>query len=177
MRFSLLRLRLAAAFLFIACGRDGAGSRSRGDTSLATETILGGLNERSEPSTGTVADRLRCGPESLHVRDTLTLTMQVPHGPYLAVTTPDRLMYFLIRPDFGDSVRFRSLVPSDSFRTMNSYRIPATIRAKPWVYGRESLEAVFEQPGIYRIQVGENLETDYGPLPTECRIVYQVTRR
>jgi hypothetical protein len=119
---------------------------------------------------------MTCRPTALRAGDTLTLNMPVPHGQYLAVSAPDRTYFLLVSEQVTDTAYFWSLVPADAFRTMPTFRIPTDVRAKPFVAGRTSPEPVFVESGTYRITMGENLLTDYGPPVASCDVVF-ATRR
>lgn len=164
-----LLLLLGAA----ACGQEKPLSdRTEADTVPRTVSFDTGLYETYETPPAT-ASELACAPDTLRSGDTLTLTMSVPHGQYLAVTQPGGSWFYLVSPQLLAGSPHSSLVPSDVFRTMASYRIPVDVRARPRVYGKTLPEAVFVQPGRYRVRIGENLPSDYGPPVTDCYVTYR----
>jgi len=114
---------------------------------------------------------LTCAPDTLRQGDTLSLVMPVPHGQFLAVEQPSGTWFYIIHPP-GYSNPDYSAVPSASFREMASYRLPTDIRALPRVHGRDTLEAVFNEPGKYTILMGEQLATDHGPPTANCKIAF-----
>jgi hypothetical protein len=116
---------------------------------------------------------LTCVPGTLRANDTLTLRMETPHGDYLTATQPDKTLFFIVYPRFDDPSRKFSLMPSEEFKTTASLRLPATFRAKPWIYGRDSTEQFFSRPGKYVLWVGENLESDINRHAVKCEVVFQ----
>lgn len=165
---------ILTAILFSACGQD-ASQQGRSDTSEAAATAVETDTNPKTDSSVSVASpsSLTCTPETLRADDTLTLTMSVPHGQYLAVTEPGGTWFYLVYPQLQAGSPHSSLVPSDAFRTMASYPIPVDVRARPRVYGKTLPEAVFVQPGRYRVRIGENLPSDYGPPVTDCYVTYR----
>jgi hypothetical protein len=90
------------------------------------------------------------------------LRMETPHGGYLAAVQPNGTMFYLIYPLPEDSGRKYSLVPSKTFEEMSTIRFRADVRAKPLVYGRDTLENVFSVPGKYVLHLGDNLAGEGG---------------
>lgn len=124
-------------------------------------------------STSSVVQAIACTPNALGLGDTLTLKMGTPHGNYLSIHSPNRTVYSLIYPMLGKPRRNYSLAPSEEFRNIGTFRVPADVRAIPLVYGRDTtLEPVFSQPGKYLIVLGENLASDYANRSSECTITF-----
>ena len=116
---------------------------------------------------------LTCGPTTFGVGDTLTLRMRTPHGHYLWVTRSDRTAYLVVYPPQGELKAEYSLVPSDEFARMETIRLPAQIEAVPWVYGRDTVrERVFNEPGKYLLEVGDNFATDLGSSAPSCNLTF-----
>jgi hypothetical protein len=116
---------------------------------------------------------LSCSPTTFSTGDTLTLRMWAPHGHYLTVTRSDRIAYFIVYPPLGKKPNY-SLLPSDDFTNLATLRLPSDVRAIPYVYGRDTiLEPVFSEPGKYLLQMGDNLGTDYGPPPPNCKLTFR----
>ena len=129
--------------------------------------------QQPTPDEKLLAADLKCSPSSFSEGDTLTLTMVTPHAEYLAVDHPDRTVFFIVYPTFGEPTRRYSIMPSEDFKTVASLRIPADIKANPRVYGRENgVERVFDKRGTYVIRIGE-LETDYGPPISKCVVRFR----
>ena len=126
----------------------------------------------------TLPPSLTCSPDTIGLRDTLTLRMQTPHGGYLAVVRPDRTNYFVIDPYINSrhSLKY-SLIPAEQFQQMAVLRLPTDVSAPPRVYGRDStLERVFSKPGKYTIEVGDNLESDYSNRVTQCTVTVSIPK-
>lgn len=115
---------------------------------------------------------LTCTPDTLRQGDTLSLVMPVPHGQQLALTQPDGTWFYLIQPGPLTPPNY-SAVPSDSFRTMSTYRIPTNFRWRPFVSGRDTLEAVFAEPGKYTVFMGEQLASDHAPPFAKCQVTFK----
>lgn len=94
--------------------------------------------------------------------------MTIPHGEYLAVTPPDTTWFYLIypHPDPSDHV----LESSEAFVDMPTIRFPADLKAKPRVYGRDTLEAVFREAGDYVLRIGRKLESDRASEIHKCTV-------
>jgi hypothetical protein len=107
----------------------------------------------------TNAPGLQCAPRIFSRRDTLTLRMEHPHGEYLVVTQPDSTAFFLIYPQPDVSTRFL-LMSSEVFAELPEVRFRADIRSKPQIYGRDTLEPVFQKPGKYTLMIGHKLESE-----------------
>jgi hypothetical protein len=125
------------------------------------------------PAAGT----LRCTPDRVGPADTITLTMGVPHGRELSVESPAGEFFMLVlaepRPDDGPM-----LMPAERFRAAAAVRLPvASLRAKPYVAGRDTAERVFARPGAYRFRVAEVLNTDDGTPVRQCTVRLDAARR
>lgn len=144
------------------------------DTSTGAETTDTADRQFTSAGTGGERQALRCSPRSLRPADTLTLSMNVPHGSYLVVVDPTGTMFYLVHPFAANPpTHGPSLVSGERFRVMTSYRVPASVRAKPFVYGRDAIEPVFTREGAYRVQMGESMSTDFGSPPAECIVGYR----
>jgi len=136
-----------------------------GETASTTEAHLS-VADSSAPSP------LSCTPTTFSPGDTLTLRMWAPHGHYLTVTRSDRIAYFIVYPPLERNPNY-SLMPSDDFMKLATLRLPADVRAIPYVYGRDTiLEPVFGEPGKYLLQMGDNMGTDYGTPPPNCKLTF-----
>ena len=143
-------------------------------TSVAAHPITAGAATEQPP----LPPSLSCSPDTIGLRDTLTLRMQTPHGGYLAVVRPDRTNYFVIDPYINSrhSLKY-SLIPAEQFQQMAVLRLPTDVSAPPRVYGRDStLERVFSKPGKYTIEVGDNLESDYSNRVTQCTVTVSIPK-
>jgi hypothetical protein len=110
---------------------------------------------------------LRCMPSVFSRSDTITLLMEYPHGEYLMVSQPDSTVFFLSYPD-STKPRNLFLVAADSFARMPAIRFRADVRARPFVYGRDTLEPVFTKPGKYVLTIGHKLETEHASEIHRC---------
>lgn len=117
------------------------------------------------------APNLQCAPKIISRGDTLTLRMEVPHGEYLAVSRPDRAIFFLVypKPEPNDF-----LVLSEPFKDMPIIRFRADLQARPRIYGRETPEPLFSGPGDYLFVVGDHLESEGGEeYAWKCSVRFQ----
>jgi hypothetical protein len=98
--------------------------------------------------------------------------METPHGHYLTITRAGSTSYFLVYPATPPKPSL-SLIPSDEFTQVATLRMPARVKAMPYVYGRDTtLERVFSVPGKYLLQVGDNIGTDSGTPPASCNLTF-----
>lgn len=117
---------------------------------------------------------LTCAPEVLRKGDVLSMRLTAPHGPTFMAVGPDKTPYIVIFRGEGtpDRTQRKSLIHPDSFAHINELNIdPATFTVGVWVFGRDTNELLFRQPGFYRLIVGSDLETD-GPSYAECLVRY-----
>jgi hypothetical protein len=94
--------------------------------------------------------------------------MKTPHGEYLAVTQANGTIFYLIypHPEPSDHV----LEPSEAFVDMPTIRFRADLKARPRVYGRDTLETVFSVPGEYVLRVAHNLESERASEIHKCTL-------
>ena len=121
------------------------------------------------PDSSATAGGLECAPTVFSRRDTITLRMEHPHGEYLTVVGPDSAMFFLIYPDPTEPLE-HLLMSSEAFAATPTIRFPADLRAKPFVYGRDTLEPVFKKSGRYVLTIGHKLETEHASQIHKCTI-------
>lgn len=118
---------------------------------------------------------LTCAPETVGPNDALILRMQTPHGASLHIGGPDGTPYLVVfhgegQPDRGAR---RSLMKPEAFAQLTELRLLVrTMTGGVWVFGRDTNEVVFRAPGVYRIRVGNDMETD-GPDYAECLVTYR----
>jgi hypothetical protein len=76
------------------------------------------------------------------------------------VTKPDNVSAYLTYANPKEPANYM-LVQSDTFATMPVIRFRADVSARPYQYGRDTLETLFDLPGKYVFQVGEQMGGDY----------------
>lgn len=153
---------LAIAIGLAACAREERAATS--DSAVDTMAIVRAFETAPRDS------NLSCAPEVVGQRDTLRLTMGIPHGATFHIGAPDGTPFIVVFHGEGDPDRGqrRSLVPPDSFAKLTRLDLPVgELKAGAWVFGRDTNEKVFVQPGFYRLRVGSDMETD-GPVYAEC---------
>lgn len=117
---------------------------------------------------------LTCTPAVIRPGDVLSMRMTLPHGPTFMAIGPDGTPYVVVFHGEGsaDRTRRKSLMPPDAFSKVTELNLdPRTLMAGVSVSGRDTNEVVFQTPGIYRLKVGSNMETD-GPIYAECLVRY-----
>ncbi len=120
-------------------------------------------------------DYLTCTPDTVGPRDALILRMQAPHGASLHIGGPDGTPFIIVfhgagQPDRGDR---RSLMQPEAFAQLTELRLHVgTLTGGVWVFGRDTNEVVFRTPGVYRVRVGNDMETD-GPDYAECLVTFR----
>ena len=168
MKGTSLRLRASAVSVFVvavvvaACGRQE--QAIPGDSAVDTMAIARAYEAAPRDS------NLSCEPAVVGQRDTLRLTMGLPHGPTFHIATPDGTPFIVVFHGEGERDRGqrRSLVPPDSFARLTRLDLAiGALKAGAWVFGRDTNEKVFVRPGFYRLRVGSDMETD-GPIYAEC---------
>jgi len=157
----------AIAVLGAACAPRQEGPGDSTGTSAAAMDTLAIAREFAESPRDS---NLRCAPAVVSRGDTLRMTMTLPHGASFHIATPDGTPFIVVFHGEGDRDRGqrKSLVPPDSFARLTRLDLPVgALRAGAWVFGRDTNERVFVQPGFYRLRVGSDMETD-GPVYAEC---------
>ena len=145
-----------------------ASSSSTGSEN-ATALVKGSPTDASggaDTSVGSAA--FQCAPKVFSRRDTITLRMKTPHGEYLAVNQPNGTIFYLIypHPEPSDPV----LESSEAFVEIPTIRFRADLKARPRVYGRDTLEAVFREPGEYVLRIGHKLESERASEIHKCTV-------
>jgi hypothetical protein len=157
---------IAAAIALVAACRAKAPA-SDSVATVVTGDTLAIAREFAEPPRDS---NLVCTPSVVGASDTLRMAMTLPHGATFHVATPDGTPFIVVFHGEGDRDRGqrKSLVPPDSFAKLTRLDLPiATLKAGAWVFGRDTNERLFVQPGFYRLRVGSDMETD-GPRYAEC---------
>lgn len=158
---------MATAAVACSSGRDTAAD-SVGSSAVAVDTMAIAREFAEAPRDS----NLTCAPAVVSQRDTLVMTMTLPHGATFHIATPDGTPFIVVFHGEGDRDRAqrKSLVSPDSFARLTRLDLPVgALKAGAWVFGRDTNERVFVQPGFYRLRVGNDMETD-GPVYAECVI-------
>lgn len=145
-----------------------ASSSSVGSENATALVASSPTDPKGEVAESSGSPAFQCAPKVFSRRDTITLRMTVPHGEYLAVTPPDTTWFYLIYPHPDPSDRV--LESSEAFVDMPAIRFPADLKARPRVYGRDTLEAVFREPGDYVLRIGRKLESDRASEIHKCTV-------
>src|SRR5687768_13333733 len=156
--------RIAIAMVIVGCG---PGEQPASDSTAAPVDTMAIAREFAEPPRDS---NLACAPAVVGQRDTLRMTMTLPHGAAFHIATPDGTPFIVVFHGEGERDRGqrKSLVPPDSFAKLTRLDLPVgALKAGAWVFGRDTNERVFVQPGFYRLRVGSDMETD-GPVYSEC---------
>src|SRR5258705_11265464 len=101
------------------------------------------------------APSFQCAPSPFTPADTLTLRIAVPHGDWLKAKRPDETMFNIVSPGTPGEPNY-SVIPSETFPDMLIIRFHGDIRSRPLVSGHETVETIFDQPGRYTFQVGND---------------------
>lgn len=117
------------------------------------------IDTRQVLDTSLDAPNFQCAPKVLTQRDTVILRAEVPHGGWLLLERPDGTSFDLVSPIPDEG--YGKLLDSEAFKNTLIVRFRADIRSRPQVYGRDTLEQVFNLPGEYTFTIGENLGTEY----------------
>ena len=121
---------------------------------------------------------LVCEPQVLRRQDVLTMRIPAPHGPTMMAIAPDSTQYLVVFHGEGtpDRAQRKSLAPPETFAKTPEINLdPKVLTAGAWVSGRDTNELLFTKPGVYRLLVGSDMETD-GPRYAECLVQYEPGR-
>lgn len=147
-------------------------SRAPDTASQAPDSVIGDADDDFVPPMED-SSAFSCTPRSLRPRDTLTLRLATPHGGELTVRTPSDLYFSFVYPPYDTAHQKYSIVHSEDFKTMGTLKVPADIRLPPLVYGKDTIpEAVFNRPGQYVLQMGENMASDHTGPPYICKVMF-----
>jgi hypothetical protein len=115
---------------------------------------------------------LTCSPRTLTETSTLTLRFKLPHPAELSISAPDGTYFFLALD------HERALMDKESFSKLSKLDLSvATAKVRPWIYGRDEDERIFQKPGVYEIQLSDNLETDAPVLTYQCKVTFRPRTR
>ena len=120
-------------------------------------------------------DYLTCSPTTVGPDSILVLRMQRPHGASLHIGSPDKTPYIVVFHGQGqpDRTARKSLMSPQAFEQLTEVRLSVrTLTGGVWMFGRDTNEVVFRAPGVYRVRVGNDMETD-GPDYAECLVTYR----
>jgi hypothetical protein len=170
------RLAVAVVILGAACGE-------RPDNARASQTASAESARAPDSATPSWAvkptrDYLTCGPAHVGPDSVLVLRMRTPHGASLYIGSPDRTVYLVVFHGQGnpDRAARKSLLTPEAFAQLRELRFNVgTLSGGPWVFGRDTNEVVFRAPGLYRIRVGNDMETD-GPDYAECAVTFEPSK-
>jgi hypothetical protein len=124
------------------------------------------------------AGMLSCSPTVLKSDSTLILRFKLPHPGELAIRAPDGTYYFLAYdPGAGIPPGLTPIADKESFRKMSELALPVgRAMGSPWLYGRESNELIFKEPGVYMVTLAEVLETDAKQPEFYCKVILKPAR-
>jgi hypothetical protein len=177
-----VRKRLLMVALLLAACRSGEHDPERQlhpDSVRAWDSAMG-LSVRPPDSAKAWSVRptknyLSCSPQNVGPNDALILRMERPHGSSLHVGGPDGTPFIVVFHGEGqpDRAARRSLMRPEAFEQLTELRLLVkSATAGVWIFGRDTNEVLFRTPGVYRIRVGNDMETD-GPDYAECVVTYR----
>jgi hypothetical protein len=155
-----------------ACRQDDS---RRADSSNGAVTAMAVAPALGVPPTDS---NLTCEPRVLRQSDVLTMRMPTPHGPTMMAIAPDSTQYLVVFHGEGqpDRAKRKSFAPPETFAKTPEINLdPKLVTAGAWVFGRDTNELLFTKPGVYRLLVGSDMETD-GPRYAECLVQYEPNR-
>jgi hypothetical protein len=120
-------------------------------------------------------DYLTCSPTTVGPDSILVLRMRLPHGSSLHIGSPDKTPYLVVFHGEGqpDRTARKSLMSPQAFEQLTEVRLAVrTLTGGVWMFGRDTNEVVFRAPGVYRVRVGNDMETD-GPDYAECLVTFR----
>lgn len=120
--------------------------------------------------------RLSCAPSAITDGDTLVVTLSDRlTNAEMSIESPDGTFFQIVAknptPHFGPQ-----LMSSSALQSTRSLRLAvSSLTALPFVYRASETRRVFAEPGVYRLRIGERLNTDDGTPVSACTVRY--TRR
>jgi hypothetical protein len=115
---------------------------------------------------------LSCSPTTLTDNGSLILRFALPHPSELSIEAPDGTIYFMVY-ERNDNIPSGEapLVGKSSFRAMAELKLDvARAMGSPLTYGRDSNERVFQIPGIYKIVLADNIQSDADQDVYRCKV-------
>jgi hypothetical protein len=101
--------------------------------------------------------------------DVLNIEMGGTHPGELAIVRPDGAYFFIAQRVLGNSTV--KAIPSDLFRNIVALKIsPKTFAAHRWQAGASDYELVFNGVGVYKVILGEPLESDVEGNTQVCEV-------
>jgi hypothetical protein len=121
---------------------------------------------------------LACTPAVLTDSSTLILQFRLPHPAELAVQAPDGTPFFLVyERNETTPAGQKPLVEKAAFRSMAELKLNvSTAVGSPLVYGRDSNERIFSQPGVYKVILADVYQSDRDQNVYRCRVTLKRPR-
>jgi hypothetical protein len=102
--------------------------------------------------------QMRCEPKTIHMGESLTLVMPLPHEGELGVLAPHNRFLFIA---FAPESSVTPPLASSTFKPMGRLRLDSAVAVGlPEISPDASSERIFTAPGTYRFVVSQNLETE-----------------
>jgi len=102
--------------------------------------------------------RMRCEPQTIKARQTLTVHMPMPHGGELGVWTPENKFFFIA---FEPEQDIKPPIPMAKFKNLRMLKINTASAVGLESISRNAVpEHIFTVSGKYRFIVSNNLETE-----------------
>ncbi len=97
---------------------------------------------------------LKCSPDTIYAGDTLRIEMNVPNPGWLAVVGPTGSFSYIARPPFEMNELHKPMI-SDKELSKMKILLVSTEKAKVFDRIRNVERPIFEQTGLYKIQLGD----------------------
>lgn len=108
--------------------------------------------------------------DTLYKGDTLKINFKIPHSKDLGIKSPTDKFFFVVYS--GNDTLMPSLVNWNEFKNHTYIEIITDkTKANPWDARETENKIIFNSTGVYKILLGENLESDDGT-PIEIENIY-----
>ena len=151
-------LKLLLCFSLFSCSpknEQKAGSVNHSNDSTNSAQSL----PRTDLKRITTFFHLDVNKDTLNFGDTLILKLKTPHGKELSLMGPDYTSRLVIFSAERDDLQKKPFMDSKEFRLSDSIFFE-TASDSSFNYATGQLEPLFIDQGVYRIFVGDNLESD-----------------
>ena len=152
-------------------GTDSSGTLATESENVKSTALVTNptTDTKATSDTSTDTPEFQCTPKTVGPRDTITLRMAIPHGEYLVVTQPNGTTFFLVYPHREEDAG-ALLESSDAFAQMPMIRFGVDWKARPQLFGRDTLERIFHEAGSYVVETVHNLESERASQIHKCAV-------
>jgi hypothetical protein len=119
---------------------------------------------------------MTCEPSILRPGDTLHVTLPFPHGPYFTIRPPNAPHGFsliLTHPFATQEQAGKHMIAGDQFVRMREIKLSVDRSTAVEFTNDYTPVKIFRRPGKYRLEVGDQFETEAKILEGQCTVEYR----